>query len=606
MNELKLAYNTQTKKNHLVGVTGSVIEYDYGSLDPGLRIDKTRNLGQLAISNNAPSLGGLVSVSTPESLDSDLSGAQPGDIITLAEGTYDLGTDTITIPTGVTLSGVGKGKTIIISTPPASTPIVTMGHNSILKDLTVQARANGGIDFPVGIVNYSGDAFTCLVRDVSIIGFTDGLYFSAATSETKMELIFENVIVDTTFDACVLLGSSIRVIIRNCNFSAVATANTASAIIASVKSMLIDGGSFRAEAAQAVAATALILTIGRVVARSVELESIAAAGTPLDVTIATGASFQIEGNSIFDSAKITIAGKLGGYVRHRIEPPGSFVNDADIYSNGIVGHSVAMTIQATFGSTASYEALVNKLPGSSNEFANLADSNTLTGYTNTSQCFPDSETVNDAVYIGAPHKFCYVRNLAVAAGVYSGNSTIWEYWNGSSWATITMAANSGNGRDSTDTTAQNGLRSLQQTAAFSFLPPTNWAQVAVNGITKYWIRCRVTAATITTIPRSTFSLRLPEAGFAVPDSGAIAGCIFTDRSTGTTHANIVKFFIANFTKGTFSKEMSITASQKIQTFDATACGIFAFDAGDIIYPICTQKDATNEIINASLALITTN
>lgn len=56
----------------------------------------------------------------------------------------------------------------------------------------------------------------------------------------------------------------------------------------------------------------------------------------------------------------------------------------------------------------------------------------------------------------------------------------WEYWNGSTWTTLTTT-------DNTDQFRKLGVNNV------TWAIPSNWATVAVNSITGYWVRARITA-----------------------------------------------------------------------------------------------------------------
>jgi len=55
----------------------------------------------------------------------------------------------------------------------------------------------------------------------------------------------------------------------------------------------------------------------------------------------------------------------------------------------------------------------------------------------------------------------------------------WQYWNGAAWATLPV-------NDNTNT----GSNPLQKPGlgTISFVPPTNWAATAIDGVTAYWVR----------------------------------------------------------------------------------------------------------------------
>lgn len=102
-------------------------------------------------------------------------------------------------------------------------------------------------------------------------------------------------------------------------------------------------------------------------------------------------------------------------------------------------------------------------------------------------------TVGDAIYFGDSSKFGRVRLNVGTAGVYTGVTLQWQYWNGTSWATLSVT-------DGTDFFTVAGTNNI------TFTPPADWATTAVDGVTKYWIRCVVTALaspTLTTAPLGT-------------------------------------------------------------------------------------------------------
>ena len=99
-------------------------------------------------------------------------------------------------------------------------------------------------------------------------------------------------------------------------------------------------------------------------------------------------------------------------------------------------------------------------------------------------------TEGDTIYIGSDYKFGKVRFNISTAGNYSDITIVWEYWNGSSWSTLTVTDNT------------NGF-TVSGTNEVSFTPPADWAKTNINGVTAYWIRARATfgaSPSITTAP----------------------------------------------------------------------------------------------------------
>ncbi len=97
----------------------------------------------------------------------------------------------------------------------------------------------------------------------------------------------------------------------------------------------------------------------------------------------------------------------------------------------------------------------------------------------------------DAYYFGSTSQFSGINLTLGTPGVYSA-TLVWEYYNSttSAWITIPLFT------DNTSGFTKSGM--------ILFTPPADWATVAVNSSTKYWIRCRVSAFTSkTTSPLGT-------------------------------------------------------------------------------------------------------
>jgi hypothetical protein len=92
-----------------------------------------------------------------------------------------------------------------------------------------------------------------------------------------------------------------------------------------------------------------------------------------------------------------------------------------------------------------------------------------------------ANATNAAWYFGYSYKFgCMVLNCSTAISIGSGGA-VWEYWNGSSWATLSGPTNPATGW-----------------VRHAWTIPSDWATVDVNGSTLYWIRFRLTGAVTTT------------------------------------------------------------------------------------------------------------
>ena len=108
-------------------------------------------------------------------LDGDIAAAvgaaNPGDVVQLAEGCYQLMTAT-TIPAGVTLEGAGQGKTIIEGTGVNGRLFTVNGDDSVLSGLTVQGGK--GISLSKGTVT-NCEFLVCVNNQGGAINMTGGL-----------------------------------------------------------------------------------------------------------------------------------------------------------------------------------------------------------------------------------------------------------------------------------------------------------------------------------------------------------------------------------------------------------------------------------------------
>lgn len=103
------------------------------------------------------------------------------------------------------------------------------------------------------------------------------------------------------------------------------------------------------------------------------------------------------------------------------------------------------------------------------------------------ELLPSTPANDDAVYFGIDTSLTDVDTGPFSSLVFDlsspfvGWATVaWEYWDGSAWSALTV-------KDNTLSLLQTGVNSVH------WVPPSNWATTAVDGLTGYWVRFRVDA-----------------------------------------------------------------------------------------------------------------
>ena len=286
--------------------------------------------------------------------------------------------------------------------------------------------------------------------------------------------------------------------------------------------------------------------------------------------------------------------------------PGTFSKAGDFHTGGLAGLDAALDITAT-EATNTYCKSYNH---DNTKFANLDVTNVQGEWTNAYQLFPDAEAENDACYFAADVAFCELWFDINTVATYNGAaaSQIWEYSQGSSgWATLTLSA------DTTDVGgAALGQQPFGSDGCITFVPPVDWAVETVDSLAdKYWVRCRCTAAVdITQIPTMDnleHHVVTPTDGAVVPFKCNVYAIRATDGIVGQMHTtNDVKMVFMNFTKGTYSLELTWSQDKRTDRWTTTAlkaasAGVDC-DAGDVVGFLCTQEDGAQDITNAVIEL----
>jgi hypothetical protein len=219
------------------------------------------------------------------------------------------------------------------------------------------------------------------------------------------------------------------------------------------------------------------------------------------------------------------------------------------------------------------------------------------------QLASDTKNDNDAVYFGGAVPFAYLSiNMSATVQTYTDDALVWEYYNGSTWSTLTLAY------DGTDATAQDGKRSFGRDGAITFVPPVDWNSVAVDSQTAYWIRARIdtnaNVGTVGLMDSVEHYLVTPADGIVAPFSISVTGVRLTDSATTLHTTADVKFIIMNFTTGAHSGELTFAQDKRHDSWSLTAlsAGGLVVTKGDTLGVIVTQEDGTNEPLDVLLEL----
>lgn len=110
--------------------------------------------------------------------------------------------------------------------------------------------------------------------------------------------------------------------------------------------------------------------------------------------------------------------------------------------------------------------------------------------------YPDTLTTSHITYFGGGQPFStLVFDIGTPMSATSW-TIVWEYWNGSAWTTITAIDG-----DTHTYSVNDGTNKFQNTGVrlVSFVQPYNWATTAVNSVTLYWVRARISAISGTSV-----------------------------------------------------------------------------------------------------------
>jgi hypothetical protein len=201
------------------------------------------------------------------------------------------------------------------------------------------------------------------------------------------------------------------------------------------------------------------------------------------------------------------------------------------------------------------------------------------------EMLPAYPVVGDALYLGKSSKFAKVKTTISTA---RANGTMaWQYYTGSTWATLTTADNSATWSAGTSTYVT------------SFMPPSDWTTATVNSQSAYWVRCILTVTGVTVSPVGTRAYLYDfthGSGIKLNNAVTFTRAQMRGQTASGTAAD-TKLLLVNLTKGTFD---DITWTKADVTDTDTISLAFAADE-ELVLTQCIE-DGSTEFANVQVLL----
>lgn len=236
--------------------------------------------------------------------------------------------------------------------------------------------------------------------------------------------------------------------------------------------------------------------------------------------------------------------------KNAIVPPGGpdrhvASHDHTIYRHPYLYIIYTLTGETTYGRAATCNAkevqIVNKHNRANLTHIYYYDANPVTWSANLVSAatpfafLPAAPDINDLVYFGIQTSVGdsgpfdnLVFDITTAASIAAST---WEYYNGGAWDTLTVRDNTA----APDAFEKLGVHSVH------WIPPTDWAATAINGVTAFWVRMNVSGAGAGTPPsqgnRGIYTATWPcvelQADQVEGDLNALARIIAVNTSDGS-------------------------------------------------------------------------
>lgn len=247
-------------------------------------------------------------------------------------------------------------------------------------------------------------------------------------------------------------------------------------------------------------------------------------------------------------------------------------------------------------STVQAEGFAKVFDVSADEYLPLATCSSGAGYGANFQIFPGTEAIGDFAIFGAASKFGILRFQSSQGATYSNDAAIWQYWNGTAWSTITTLF------DTTNTTPEaEANRPFMQAGDIIFSAPSNWKKSTIDSQEAYWVKCKLTAATVTQVPLvvDEHGIITDDAATEVPAAGIIGRgrTTFITNSGSTDHTDVI---LCNLTSGEAS-DLKVWTKAKAQGIEIADYDL-TVAAGDQIAFYVTDIDGSTEYADGMVEL----
>jgi len=294
-----------------------------------------------------------------------------------------------------------------------------------------------------------------------------------------------------------------------------------------------------------------------------------------NLTLSAGVKTFGHGMTSIDSFTILIKNVEGTATYFQEEDAAAVITDTSIDSGGVaaIDDGFITRVEASLSSSGVDGATVGAYCREDDGGAFTdADAAALSATVNDVEILPAVPVQDDALYIGIDDiNFQSIRMMVAGtdAVVTTGQSTItYEYYNGSAWVDVVGLID-----------GTNGLTDLSVGTTIQWTPQADWAEVAINTVTCFWIRIVENHAT------PTFS-QVPIGSQWSLGIAALVDVHIDGTTIFTTQANRVTLFDDIGAKGSLTASSSTIAGGTFAASDSITVDV------DLVATTTAPQDLT--------------